>query len=440
MTRNIAIREPAGPKTQRVDADLLIPGRGEPVKHAALIYEAIEKASGKGKILFAGNKDDVPSKYANVKASLHVPVLMPGMWDCHVHLIGQKDLNLEQIALMSSSTAGFRIARDAVATLNAGFTSVREVGGYGIDIKSSIEEGWIPGPHIYSAGSILSQTAGHGDLHTMPLELMHHRMTDGFPLALADGIDEAIKQTRKQIRRGASVIKVCATGGVLSRIDSPKAAQFTNAELEAIVGEATRTNMIVAAHAHGTEGILAALHAGVKTIEHGSYLTEEAIELMLEKEAILVPTRYVQQYGIEHAEQMAPESYQKMAETVNANKESYRKAIKAGVRIALGTDLGISSHGAKFNHGTNGKEFYYAVEAGLTPLQAIEAGTATAPATLGPQAPKSGQLREGYDADFIALVKNPLDDIEVLARAEEVKFVWKGGRLVKRDGEKIGII
>ena len=190
---------------------------------------------------------------------------------------------MEHLAFLPSALAGLRSARDVVATLNAGFTSVRELGGYGIDFKAAIDEGWIPGPHIYSAGAVLSQTAGHGDLHSVPLELLHHRMTDGFPLALADGVDEAIKQTRKQIRRGASVIKVCSTGGVMSRIDSPRAAQFTNAELEAIVEEATRTNMVVAAHAHGTSGILAALHAGVKTIEHGSYLTEEAIELMKEK-------------------------------------------------------------------------------------------------------------------------------------------------------------
>ena len=146
--------------------------------------------------------------------------------------------------------------------MNAGYTSVREVGGYGVELSKAINEGWLPGPNIYSAVSPISQTAGHGDLHTMPLELLHDRINHGLPLHVCDGVDEAIKAVRIQIRRGAKLIKVCATGGVMSRIDSPLAAQFTSAELSAMVEEATRTNMIVAAHCHGTDGIVAALNAG----------------------------------------------------------------------------------------------------------------------------------------------------------------------------------
>ena len=208
---------------------------------------------------------------------------MPGLWDAHVHFFGQKDLNLDAVAFIRPALSGIRAARDVAATLNAGYTSVREVGGYGIDFSQAIIEGWIPGPHIYSAGAPLSQTAGHGDLHSLPIETMHHKMQEGLPLHLADGVDGAIKAVRLQIRRGAKIIKICSTGGVLSRIDSPTAAQFNKTELEAIVEEATRTNLYVAAHAHGTDGIISALKAGVMTIEHGSYLTDEAIDLMKEK-------------------------------------------------------------------------------------------------------------------------------------------------------------
>lgn len=151
---------------------------------------------------------------------------------------------MDKLALLRPALAGFRAAKDAVATLNAGYTSVREVGGYGIDFSKAIDEEWIPGPRIYSAGAPISQTAGHGDLHTQPIELMHHKIASGLPLHLADGVEEAIKAVRLQIRRGAKVIKVCSTGGVMSRIDSPRAAQFTPSELEAMVAEATRTNMV----------------------------------------------------------------------------------------------------------------------------------------------------------------------------------------------------
>lgn len=252
---------------------------------------------------------------------------MPGLWDAHVHYFGQKDLNLDAVALIRPALSGMRAARDVAATLNAGYTSVREVGGYGIDFSQAINEGWIPGPHIYSAGAPLSQTAGHGDLHSQPIELMHHKMQEGVPLYLADGVDEAIKAVRLQIRRGAKLIKICATGGVLSRIDSPRAAQFNKSELEAIVEEATRTNMYVAAHAHGTEGIIAALKAGVMTIEHGSYLTDEAIDLMKEKGAILVATRFIQAHGTRNPDIMPEESFKKILEVDKANKKSYSEAV-----------------------------------------------------------------------------------------------------------------
>lgn len=317
------------PEYVRVDTDLLIPGRGNPVKNATLIAGTEHSiiSDERRKILHIGSTSEVPSKYAGV-TPINVPVLMPGLWDAHVHYFGQVNLNLDAVAFIRPALSGMRAARDVVTTLNAGFTSVREVGGYGIDFSQAINEGWIPGPHVYSAGAPISQTAGHGDLHTLPLETMHHKVREGLPLHVCDGVEEAIKAVRLQIRRGAKVIKICATGGVLSRIDSPKAAQFNNSELEAIVEEATRTNMYVAAHAHGTEGIIAALRAGVKTIEHGSYLTDEAIELMKEKGAILVATRFVQEHGCRNPHIMPEESFKKILKVNEANKKSYEKAVR----------------------------------------------------------------------------------------------------------------
>lgn len=310
----------------RIDTDLLIPGRGDPIRHATLVYTT-DDGEARGQILYAGPLSAVPDAYVSVPCIAHVPVLMPGMWDCHVHLFSDASGNLDALATLPHSLSGMRSARDVAATVNAGFTSLREMGGYGIDFHAAIDEAWIPGPRIYSAGAPISQTAGHGDLHTVPLEVLQDTIKHGLPLCVVDGVDECTKAVRAQIRRGAKVIKIMATGGVMSRIDSPRAAQFTRAELEAMVGEATRTDLSVAAHAHGTEGIVAALKAGVKTIEHGSYLTPEAIELMKEKKAMLVATRCVHVWGVRNPGNMPVESYRKILAVDKANAKSYEAAV-----------------------------------------------------------------------------------------------------------------
>ncbi|KAL8763919.1 MAG: hypothetical protein Q9184_000362 [Pyrenodesmia sp. 2 TL-2023] len=415
----------------RVDADLLLPGRGEPIKNASLM-------ASDGKIIFVGERsaldpEDAPSPV------ITVPILMPGLWDSHVHFMGVNKASVDDMAATPPALAGARSARDIAATLNAGFTSVREMAGYGTELSKAIDEGWLPGPTIYSSVSILSQTAGHGDAHSMPLDLLKDRICHGIPFQLCDGASECIKAVRIQIRRGAKVIKVAASGGVLSLIDDPQMQQFSDEELVSIVKEAERSERIVAAHCHGKKGIMAALRAGCHTIEHGTYLDQEAIELMLERNAMLIATRSILEFGIQHPEAFSDEIYAKMLKVSQAHKKAYEMAIKAGVRMALGTDLGISSTVIRYNHGMNGGEFSYAVDAGMTPLQAIEAGTANGPDTLGPQAPKSGQLKPGYDADFIALSDNPLDDINVLADPEKVTHVWKAGKLVKSPTKPVAI-
>lgn len=252
---------------------------------------------------------------------------MPGLWDCHVHFFGEAAPNLDHLVLLPQALAGVRSARDVAATLNAGFTSVRELAGYGAELSKAVNEGWIPGPNIYSSVAPISQTAGHGDLHTMPLSLVNDTIDHGLPLYLCDGVDECMKAVRVQIRRGAKVIKVCATGGVMSRIDSPTAPQFSPPELRAMVEEATRASLIVAAHCHGKSGIMAALEAGVRTIEHGSYLDKEAIDLMLAKKAMLIATRSIVANGVDHPENMPPESYKKLMEIADTHKKAYAAAV-----------------------------------------------------------------------------------------------------------------
>lgn len=341
---------------------------------------------------------------------------------------------------LPQSLAGARTARDLLATLSAGFTSVREMGGYGVFISKAIDEGWIPGPNIYSSHSKISMTAGHGDLHSQPWELVRSRAQEGMPLRLADGVDECLRAVRLEIRNGAKVIKICATGGLFTLIDSPLCPEFSPAEIKAIVGEAARADRIVAAHCFGKTGIMNCLRAGVQSIEHGTYLDDEAIALMKEKGAILVATRLILEFGIKNLDQLPEEARKKVMETADAHKAAYAKAVKAGVKIALGTDLGYSIKGVDFNHGMNGREFPLAVKAGMTPLEAVEAGTASAPSTLGPQAPESGQLKEGYDADFIALSGNPIENIELLAHPDNITHVWKGGRLFKSPGNPVSML
>ncbi|NNC74226.1 MAG: amidohydrolase family protein [Acidimicrobiia bacterium] len=352
-----------------------------------------------------------------------VETVMPGMWDCHAHFIGVTGPNLEDVLKLSPATAAVRTIADAQRALMAGFTSIREVGGLGVDLAVAIDEGAAVGPSIYGSGGVLSQTGGHADIHAFPLDFV---MTHPF-LAVCDGVPEVLKTVRSQLRRNAKVIKVCASGGVMSEIDHPIHQQFSDEELRAIVEEAARSERVVAAHCHGKPGIMAALRAGVKTIEHGSYLDGEAAEAMVEAGAVLVPTRSVieQLLGMESA--MPAYAYRKAVAVADQHSLAIKTAITTGVTIATGTDFFVSPG----LWGMNGLELKHMVEHGMTPIQAIEAATANGPLTLGPQAPDAGVLTAGFDADVIAVDGNPLDDISVLVGPDHVSHVWRHGDLVK---------
>jgi imidazolonepropionase-like amidohydrolase len=404
--------------TNRIDADLLIPGRGEPVSPGTVVLDGPT-------IAYAGPSAEAP---ATPGASItEVATVLPGLWECHGHFIGEPEADPENWAKGDPVTQATRAVADVQLTLQGGVTSVREVGGIGLMMQPAISDGSITGPTIYGAGDVLSTTGGHGDIHGLPLDWV--QSSSGFG-AIADGVPECLKAVRKQLRKGAQVIKICASGGVISEIDDPMHQQFSDEELAVIVEEAGRAERVVAAHCHGKAGIMAALKAGVQTIEHGSYLDEEAARLMIEQDAILVPTRFIVAQLVEMEAVLPRYAYEKGLAIADRHAEALKIAVASGVRIAMGTDIFISGD----SYGRNGLEIRHLQDAGLSALEAIEAATATGPLTLGPQGPRSGQLVADYDADVIAIDFDPLRDSSGWGDRDRVTHVWKAGEPVKRPG------
>lgn len=405
--------------TTRIVADVLIPGRGDPIDRGTLI---IDQAG----IVFAGPTAEAPA--TGEAEELHeVPAVLPGLWDCHSHLVGMAVPDIESLATTDPVTAAVRAVDDAASMLMAGVTSVREVGGLGVRLAPAINEGRMRGPWIHGAGRILSTTGGHGDIHSLPLDFVHQVSCSSGLSILCDGVPEVLKAVRTNLRANAKLIKVCASGGVMSEIDHPIHQQFSDEELRAIVDEAARAERIVAAHCHGKPGIMAALHAGCFTIEHGSFLDEEAADLMVEKGAMLVPTRFVVDALLSQTETLPRYAYDKGRMVAGAHEQAMKIAVAKGVKIAAGCDIFVSGR----MYGANSTEIVHLINAGMTDLEAIEAMTANGPDTLGPQAPHTGQLREGFDADIIAVDANPLDDRGVWGDADRVTRVWQRGTRVR---------
>ena len=407
---------------ERITAELLIPGSGEPLRDGAVVLDG-------GRISYAGPAAGAPDTPG--AATTRAATVMPGLWDCHGHFLGSRTFDLGQLPLEPVALRAARSARDLRAALDAGVTSVREVGGLGVYLARAVSEGVLDGPAIYAAGSVLSTTGGHGDLHAYPLGWMHDLARGEGEFRLADGPDECTRAVREQLRRNARLIKVCASGGVLSEVDHPVHQQFTVTELRTIVEIAGMAERVVAAHCHGKPGIMAALEAGVRTIEHGTYLDDECCDAMRETGAILVPTRTIVEDILAHLDAVPGYAAAKLVAIADIHAKAVVNAMAHGVTIAVGTDIGLTGPDRPNSWGMNGAELVHLVTLGMTPLQAIEAATAIAPLTLGPQAPRSGVLAPGYDADVITLDADPLDDISVLADPAHVTGVWTGGRRVK---------
>ncbi len=404
----------------RIEAERLIPGRGEVVPDAVVVMD-------EGTITYAGAASSAPA--TNGADVVSTETVMPGLWECHGHFVGTYTANFAETHALRPQLGAMRVTADARRALMAGFTSVREMGGFGTFLGRAIEEGQVIGPNVYASGSMLSMTAGHGDEHGMDLDIARWSARNLFGEDnICDGPDECRAGVRRMLRLGAKVIKVHASGGVMSELDDPMLPQFSKPELEAIVDEATRMERLVGAHCHGKRGIIASLEAGVKTIEHGTYLDDEAADAMVESEAILVPTRWILEYLMSEGTKMGMPEYARIKGEVASRRhaEAIALAIEKGVKIAMGTDIWMTGL-----WGRNAEELALLEQVGMTPLQAIETATANGPDTLGPQAPKSGQLAEGFDADVICVSGDPVTDITVLSDPSNITHVWKNGTLFK---------
>lgn len=345
--------------------------------------------------------------------------VLPGLIDCHTHLTfdpNQTGYSALGISIPRETLYG---AKNARLTLEAGFTSVRNVGANGysdVALRDAINAGDVPGPRISAAGPAIGVTGGHGDNNLLAPEF--HHSADG----VADGVAALTTKVREQAKYGADAVKIIATGGVLSKGDSPEATQFSDEEIRVVVTEAHRLGRKVAAHAHGAAGIKQAVLAGVDSIEHGSYINDEDIQLMKQKGTYLVPTLYLADWFMEnYAKIGVPEFMVEKAKVVlPAARQNIARAFKAGVRVAFGTDAAV------YPHGLNAHEFAVMVKLGLTPMQSIQAATVSAADLLG-WSDRVGSIEPGRFADIIAVNGDPTADVTVL---EHVSFVMKGGQVV----------
>lgn len=355
-------------------------------------------------------------------------MVLPGLIDMHVHVTFERDAkrNPHQWATEYEADYALRSLKYLQHTVDAGFTSVRDLGSsYQVifPLRRAVERGDIVGPRIFAAGDMITPTGGHGDMHGYRRDIT--KATQGGGLGVCDGADDCTRAVRDVIKSGADVIKITATGGVLSNTAAGVNQQFTDEELSAIVNTAHHLGRKVTAHAHGTEGIKAALRAGVDSIEHGSFLDKETVKLFKKQDAYLVPTLLAGATVKEEVQNNPnmPKAIADKVEVVAPKMEaSFKLALKNNVKIAFGTDSGVSKHG------DNAKEFELLVKYGMTPKEAIKSATVEAAKLLG-QSDNLGDLSVGKQADIISVNMNVLDNISEL---RQVNFVMKGGKVLKQ--------
>lgn len=399
----------------------LIDGTGhDPIANATVLVED-------GRIVAAGPQHtmSVPADATTIDAD--GLTLLPGLIDCHVHVMSQGFDILRELGV-PPSLGILRCIPHLQATLEAGFTTVRDAGGAPLGVKMAVDEGIIPGPRMQISVTVLSQTGGHGDPFTRACIHLHVASPD-VPYGVVDGVEPMRQRVREVLRAGADWIKLCTSGGVLSQTDAPTASQFTMDEIAAAVHEAAADGgKFVMAHAQATQGIKNALEAGVKSIEHGIWLDEAAIETMKRRNAYLVPTLVAPLQVIRQAElhpgSMPPWGVEKAKKVVADHAESFRRAVQAGVKVAMGTDSGVGPHGE------NGEELALMVQYGMSPMEALVSTTSRA-AELLQISDRVGTVDTGKLADLILVDGDPLARIETLRDPKSVVLVMKDGQVVK---------
>lgn len=393
--------------------------RGEVLTDRAVIVEG-------DRITDVVKAADAPDDARRIDLAGHT--LLPGLMDMHSHLVGADDTGQGYASLVMRSPAQEAIVgvHNARSTLEAGFTTVRDIGTFrafvDVALKEGIDAGWYPGPRMMCAGAYVTTPGGAGDLTGLAVDVDEVVPRD-LRFGVTSGVDQMRTTVRQVLRYGADFIKVLATGAVLTSGTRPGMPEFTEIELCAAVEEAEAAGVHVAAHAHGAEGIKRAVRAGVRSIEHGSLMDDEAIELMAERGTYLVADMYDGDYMLEVGPSLGytDEVIEKVHLTNDAQREGFTKCVKAGVPLAFGTDSGIAPHGL------NARQFAYYVRYGLTPVQAIQSATRWS-AELMRWEDRVGTVAPGLFADLVAVPGDPTDDVSLL---EDVPFVMKNGTVVK---------
>jgi imidazolonepropionase-like amidohydrolase len=409
------------PKTIYVHAGRLFDGTSDALRENVVIVILGDRIQS----IAPAHTVSIPSGATVIDLS-HATVL-PGLIDCHTHLGARADRYDEIYRFKDTPFShAFAAVVNARKTLEAGFTSVRDVGSLpflAVDLRNSINEGLVPGPRIVASGPAISITGGHGDLNNYSPQTRVSMFPEERDFQIADGVDQVRHVVRAQVKYGVDVIKILATGGVLSKGDSLGVPQFSPEELKVAAEEAHMAGRKIAAHAHGAQGIKNAILAGIDSIEHASLIDDEGIRLAKERGVYLVMDIYNDDYILGKAAEfgLPKENLDKERMVGQLQRQNFEKAVKAGVKMAFGTDAGV------YPHGDNAKQFYYMVKYGMTPAQAIRAATSSAADLIG-RAQDVGTVEAGKYADLIAVTADPLQDVRAL---ENVGFVMKGGVVYK---------